>query len=392
MAEAKVKLGKDGIWYVRPYLGVNGVTGKPHRPYKRFPDARSESEAQRMADEWVKTQSPIVGTVVSRKVGDLMSVYVEDGAAEWSANTLKTYRSALANYVMPHLGKVDIDEVGVSEVRSWQAALVRAGLSKATIRKTHFMLSRAWDAFAHDGIAQGNPFSQTGAPHPDVIEAVPLDEGEATRCESRLLSIIDGKDADSFMKVAAMASFIALHTGCRAGEACGLQVIDWSARKMSLTFAHNASEVKGRGAVLGPTKGKRKRTVSVDDGIFPDVMERFIDERSAYLKSRKAGHGRTSPLLTVDGSVVRPSDVSEGFKEIARSLGLPDYVHFHTLRHTHATILLNNGASIRDIQERFGHADIRTTMAIYGHLTPESDRDAARVFGSVISEKGGRNA
>ena len=55
---------------------------------------------------------------------------------------------------------------------------------------------------------------------------------------------------------------------------------------------------------------------------------------------------------------------------IRKKLGVKDF-RFHNLRHTHATILIENGANIKDVQERLGHSDISTTLNIYADVTKE---------------------
>ena len=52
-----VKQDKDGIYFTRPYLGMNKVTKKPIRPYKRFPQARTEAEAEKLAERWLEQQT-----------------------------------------------------------------------------------------------------------------------------------------------------------------------------------------------------------------------------------------------------------------------------------------------------------------------------------------------
>ncbi|WP_413927514.1 tyrosine-type recombinase/integrase [Clostridioides sp. ES-S-0108-01] len=58
--------------------------------------------------------------------------------------------------------------------------------------------------------------------------------------------------------------------------------------------------------------------------------------------------------------------------------------NFHSLRHTHATMLLENGANIKDIQHRLGHAKISTTMDTYSHVTNNMRNQTVNIFESIV--------
>jgi integrase len=64
-------------------------------------------------------------------------------------------------------------------------------------------------------------------------------------------------------------------------------------------------------------------------------------------------------------------------------LGLP-HATPHTLRHTHATILLTAGVPVHVVQQRLGHASSRTTLDVYAHVLPVSERDVAEVFAASL--------
>jgi len=94
-------------------------------------------------------------------------------------------------------------------------------------------------------------------------------------------------------------------------------------------------------------------------------------------------------MVTVDGSFVRPSAQSRRFTALARSLGLPAGTTMHTLRHTHASMLLYRGVPVETIRARLGHSEVTTTLSLYAHLLEGADRAAANAWEGVAGDVSG---
>lgn len=380
MAEVRVRLNSDGVWCCRPYLGTNAATGKPIRPYRQFPEARSEAEAQAIAEAWV---APMLA-------GDLASclmAYVDDveamGARKGHGtrpNTVRNYR-LMARRLGAILSGETASTVTAARVTAAYRELLDPGgawrLSPSTVAGYHWFLCGAFRWMVAQGLAASSPMG--GVSHPTAARlpeatARALDEADLELLVPALDALRGDGDADPRDREAAWAATIALGTGMRVGEVCGLSRRDHRSGVPDLHVRRIAVEEGGLHLQEVP-KGSRSRRVTLSD-----EDELLV---SGHLAERR-GLGADAPVVTVDGSLMAPSDVSSRFRAICRSAGLPGWVRFHTLRHTHATQLLLAGADMRTVQERLGHADVATTLRLYGHVLPGRDAAAAGAFAELL--------
>jgi site-specific recombinase XerD len=104
------------------------------------------------------------------------------------------------------------------------------------------------------------------------------------------------------------------------------------------------------------TKSKRNRVVPLNETLLPVLMQRQKDAVS-----------ETGYVFHKKGMKLKENFVSKTFKRYVRLSGLNPALHFHSLRHSFATWLIQDGVSIYAIKELLGHADVKTTQ-VYSHL------------------------
>jgi integrase len=83
---------------------------------------------------------------------------------------------------------------------------------------------------------------------------------------------------------------------------------------------------------------------------------------------------------------LKPTTVRQSWKRLTGRLGIEN-INFHSLRHTHATLLLRQGVNPKIISERLGHANITTTLNIYAHLTPGMQRQAVESLDRILKKR-----
>lgn len=172
-------------------------------------------------------------------------------------------------------------------------------------------------------------------------------------------------------------------TGARRGELLGLRWsnIDFAGR--TVTFEHN--RVGLRSSVQeGTLKNDEIKTVTVDPSTM--VVMQLHRERQAELKiASREWHPLDYVFCNNDGSPLHPRTPNRIWQRIVEASGVK-YLKPHAQRHTHATLLLEQGVPLHVVAQRLGHRDAMVTATIYAHVTPKQEDAAAGAYEAWLGD------
>jgi integrase len=304
------------------------------------------------------------------------------------AKTAERYRELLDNQIAPHIGKKVMQDLRPLDVEAWHTTLKTAGrkdgtggVSARTIGHAHRVLSKALRDAAKNSMVARNVAGRDGqvAPRVDAEEIVIIPPAKLGELIDRL------RGRALFPKV-----ITSLFTGMRRGELLALRWashVDLDGKLVKIREA--LEETKAQGVVFKRTKTSSGRR----DLTLPDVVvDALREHRRQQLELRMAlGLGKLPDDALVfpalDGGPASPRNLSGDWAEIADDLGMPD-VTFHSLRHTHASQLIDAGVDIVTISKRLGHASPAITLRIYAHLFALRDDKASAAINAALAGLG----
>lgn len=268
---------------------------------------------------------------------------VQSGRANLAASTRASDGSVIRSLILPTFENATLSAIEPGDVRSWVAELVTVGYSPSTIRRAYTLFQLALELAVEDGRLARSPCRRITLPR---IE----------QSEKRFLSIEEVENLAEAIRPRYRAFVLAgAYTGLRPGELAALRVDRLNLLRRQLRVEEPLKTPAAR------------RTVS-----FPAFL---AEELAAHLVAHP---GQSNLVFTSpEGAPLRLGLFRRRiwYPAIRSSVGEP--MRPHDLRHTHVALLIAAGEDPYVISQRIGHASIRTTYDVYGHLFEGRDREAA---------------
>lgn len=345
------------------------IDGKRRHFYGR---TKNEALAKKKAYTDAMEKAPL--SLEGFTLGEWCMAWVEEIKRDVSPQTYTSYKLTLRKHIArAQIGQIVLSGLTPSIFRTYWQQLLDTGLSARTVVYVHTLTKEALKQAVEDGAMINNPLGHVKRPR---IERRPVSALNKDQIH-KLLDTIDDEMYSRLVRVA-------LGTGMRRGELQGLRWIDVDFKKKTVSVNQSVIRQDGHEVISPNLKtASSRRTITLDDKTM-DVLR----QQKIYCEEMRLKNGwRTSSLVFPrSGKLERPltqNYVSKKFTIYCQRAGLSGFT-FHSLRHTHATILVAAGVHFKIIQHRLGHSSFAVTMDTYSHVTPEMDQEAADAISIII--------
>ena len=294
-------------------------------------------------------------------------------------NTQKNYRGILDNHIYPYIDSYKLKSVKPGTIQDLLNAEFEKGFARQTLGIIKGILNKGFEMAVYPyQFIKNDPSSYAKIPKYDEKEW--RDRGDL-----KIISMKDFKTLSTIVQPSDpyyLPMMISFQTGLRRAEVCGLE---WS----DIDFEEETLKVErimindGKKYVIGTPKTKSSyRTI-----LMGHTLSSLLKKMQTRQKENRLFYGaRYIPTDFVcvkeNGSPVTPNSIKWYTAKLRKQTGI-DF-NFHSFRHTHATMLLENGAKPKEIQTRLGHSRLATTMDTYAHVTKKMKKETVDIFEQML--------
>ncbi len=372
--EGSIRKRPDGRWEGRYTAGRDPETGKT--VYKNVL-GKTQAEVKVKLKQAIQESTEVDALKAAQyTVGQWMDVWFENYTKiKVRPSSHQTYRGYIDNHIKPNIGKIPLGKLTTLELQKLYKKLLSRGrvdrieakgqpkgLSPKTVRNIHQVISSAMDFARSQKLIAINPADGCALP----------------KLEHREMKTLPVEQLASFLREAKESGvfemyYIELATGLRRGELLGLKWEDLDLEQCTLRVQRQVSRINGE-VVEAPLKTKNSyRTISLGT----DAVGILKEQRK---KCGSSEYVFPSPT----GGPISPDSVIQMLHRVLKRAGLPK-VRFHDLRHTFATVALQNGVDIKTVSGMLGHYSAGFTLDTYAHVTTAAQREAAKTMGNILS-------
>ncbi len=371
--EGNIRKRKDGRWEGRYTAGFDPATGK--QVFKNVLGKTQNEVKEKLKKALEESQKLDFTRTGKYTVSQWMEEWFENVCKiKVRASSHQTYRGYIDHHITPHIGKIPIEKLNTMDLQKLCRKLMDKGrverieskkqpngLGPKTVRNVMQVISSAMDFAVAQKIIIENPCKAVELPKVEKQEmrTIPAEQLQAFLTEAKASGVYE-------------MYYIELSTGLRRGELLGLKWSDIDWNNAVITVRRQIVRINGE-ITEAPLKTKNSyRRVSIS----PQAKE--------VLKQQKAKTNSEYVFPSPTGGPISPDSVNNMLKRVLARAGIPK-VRFHDLRHTFATIALQNGVDIKTVSSILGHFSAGFTLDTYAHVTTAAQKEAAITMGNVLS-------
>lgn len=370
--EGSIYKRSDGLWVGSISLG-HDAEGKRVR-HTFYGNTRKEVAAK-ITDLQAKQTQGIFITPTRTTVGQHFKDWLQQKKLHTRPGTWHRDESHINNHILPALGHLQLNKLSHRDIVDFYLYLQEeTELAERTIYDIATILRAGLKDAVNKQLIYHSPADKIPKPKKGTKEARFMDQTEI----SRFLKALKGDRLENYF-------VLMLHTGLRPGEALGLAWEQVDLQNSRITVSQALHEVNGK-LSLGETKtASSMRTISLSDAGVQALKAQRKRQLEEQLGAGSKWHNNYNLVFTTPtGNPLSRTAVLRNILHPILKKAEIDNVTLHTFRHTHASILIYQGADIKTIAGRLGHADITTTLQIYGHILPGQDERAAQLMDDFI--------
>ncbi len=353
---------KDGLWEGRYTLGSDPKTGK--QVQKSVYGKTQQEVRKKLAQITADIDNGVFIEPSKLTVGKWLDVFLKEYNGDVKEFTQKSYEVYCEQHLKPMLGRIKLTALNAPMIQNAYNEILAGKtsykpLSPKSLKNCHGVLHKALKIAQKIGYIRSNPADAVVLPRVEKKPINPLSDNDI----AEFLKAIKYHKYEDLFKVT-------LFTGMRQGEALGLtwDCVDFENHTIRIEKQLIREKKKGGKYKFAPLKNDKCRVERLPNSIF-DILVRLSELPTA-------DNPMNLVFVNENGKHLSHCTVSKNFKAIVNNLGMSEQ-RFHNLRHTFAVLSLQNGDSIKTVQENLGHATASFTMQVYAHVSDKMKTDSA---------------
>ena len=381
---------KDGtpVYRTNVYLGVDILTGKQVRTTATGRTYKiCEMKARQAIDTFINNGRTTARKKINFKTfSDLTDSWFNHYKLTVKTHSIRVMNNFLKVYILPSLGQYQPDKISsilVQEiVNEWAnnantSKIINGKREKGKCKDYKLLLniiSRIFDYAIRLGELDENPAKRVVAPKLKIttVKAIKYFDNRELK---RFLLYLDTLEPSIDNQLHSTLYLFLLATGLRIGEALALNWSDFDFDQQSVRVSKT---LLSNGKIQKSPKTKESnRIIRLDKSTLKILLKwKKVHENKKVSVSEEL-------VFSYNNEVKKYPSFINQLKKHFKAANLPN-IGFHGFRHTHTSLLINNGVSPKELQKRLGHANYSTTMDIYAHLYQNKDAEIAEKYERIL--------